>query len=412
MNYKHTLDYLGNQVKDARDIIPDGIRRCEDPLLCVPRDLAWHWGPLYKSNHYGEWHYFSSVGKNEKGEDCSLFFVTRATGWSEALHHPGIYTLFGYANLTQKKYYKNFAVHMGDIVSSGNLDSHGDDYFFEYGVGQPGSSGDFFKMSYEHKEMNWHMTAGCKGDNKSNCAYSIDGIASVVAPGYVPASYCGLELGGYDPNSRYNPATAYGITYYIIAPQCKWNAKITVDGEEHTFTGTAWYEQQYGNCMTNDSVFTHYVYGHCRLKNGDMFTYRQNYGPTSGRFSDPKRDINRWMYLSKKGGMDIRLGKEGFSYEIIETWLSPETGLTFPVKFIMDTPEGRYWVNVKGFYEQELHLHIGSMYEVPFEFRDSPDGEIVGEGFGEAMCLVAFAENTPMTSLANQPDQGYTQPGW
>lgn len=41
----------------------------------------------------------------------------------------------------------------------------------------------------------------------------------------------------------------------------------------------------------------------------------------------------------------------------------------FPVKFLMDTPIGRLWVNVKGFYGQELQLHIGSMYEVPLEFR-------------------------------------------
>ena len=79
----------------------------------------------------------------------------------------------------------------------------------------------------------------------------------------------------------------------------------------------------------------------------------------------------------------------------------------------MDTPIGRLWVNVKGFYGQELQLHIGSMYEVPLEFRkNGPEGEVIGEGFGEAMSLVAFAENSPLTSLANQPDQGYTQPGW
>ena len=62
MDYKHTLDYLGNQVESPQDIIPKGIRRCDDPLLCIPRDLALHWGPLYKSNHYGEWHYFSMIG--------------------------------------------------------------------------------------------------------------------------------------------------------------------------------------------------------------------------------------------------------------------------------------------------------------------------------------------------------------
>ena len=85
MDYKHTLDYLGNQVESPQDIIPKGIRRCDDPLLCIPRDLALHWGPLYKSNHYGEWHYFSMIGKEENGDDFSLFYVVRSTGWCEQI---------------------------------------------------------------------------------------------------------------------------------------------------------------------------------------------------------------------------------------------------------------------------------------------------------------------------------------
>lgn len=413
MEYKHTLDYIGSKVASPEDIIPKGIRRCDDPLLCIPRDLAWHWGPFYKSNHYGEWHYFSMIGKNEEGDDCSLFFVTRATGWCEAVHRPGIYTLFGYANLTRKEYYKNFAVHMGEVISDGNINTDGDDFFFRYGVGADPAAGDCFQMEYTHSDMCWKMKGCFKGDDKGNAPYSIDGAATVLAPGYVPASYCGFELGGDDPNARFNPATAYGITYYIIAPRCQWDVKISVGGREHTLTGIAWYEQQYGNCMTKDNFFTHYVYGHCRLKDGDMFTYRQNYGHTPGRFSDPNRDLNRWMLLKKKGGMDIRLGRDGLSYEILETWTSPHSGLTFPVKFLLDTPLGRLWVNVKGFYDQELQLHIGSMYEVPFEFhKDGPDGEIIGEGFGEAMCLMAFAENTPLTSLKDQPEMAYIQPGW
>ena len=413
MDYKHTLDYLGNQVESPQDIIPKGIRRCDDPLLCIPRDLALHWGPLYKSNHYGEWHYFSMIGKEENGDDFSLFYVVRSTGWCEQIHRPGFYTLFGYANLTKKKYYKNFAVHMGEVISDGDLESTDDKFFFKYGVGQPADKGDWFSMEYAHKDMCWKMQSQCHGDDKGNVPFAINGTAKVLAPGYVPASYCGFELGGYDGNARYNPATAYGITYYIIAPRCEWNVDVFVDGEVHHLKGTAWYEQQYGNCMTKDNFFTHYVYGHCRLKNGDLFTYRQNYGWTNGRFSDPKRDINRWMYLARQGGMDVRLGKDAFSYEIMETWESPQTGLVFPVKFLMDTPIGRLWVNVKGFYGQELQLHIGSMYEVPLEFRkNGPEGEVIGEGFGEAMSLVAFAENSPLTSLANQPDQGYTQPGW
>lgn len=94
------------------------------------------------------------------------------------------------------------------------------------------------------------------------------------------------------------------------------------------------------------------------------------------------------MCLRKQGHYRVHGG--------IETWESPQTGLVFPVKFLMDTSIGRLWGNVKGFYGQELQLHIGSMYDVPLEFhKNGPEGKVIGEGFGEATSLVAFAENSP-----------------
>ena len=86
----------------------------------------------------------------------------------------------------------------------------------------------------------WNMrTRICAGRCRANatamtkemCLLPSTAPQKVLAPGYVPASYCGFELGGYDGNARYNPATAYGITYYIIAPRCEWNVDVFVDGK-------------------------------------------------------------------------------------------------------------------------------------------------------------------------------------
>jgi hypothetical protein len=411
LDYKHTLDYKGDLMKSETDVVPEGINNVSRPLLSVPRDLAWHWGPAYKTNNYGEWHYFSAGGKNEKGEDCSIFWVVQSTGWFGAGNRPGVHTSFGYANHTTKEFHKNFSVPFTEIHASGRLDDS-EKTNFHYACGEPEKDPCWFKTDYNHEAMTWKTGGGSLGDKNGNEPFKLELAATVLAPGYVPASYGGFELGGSSAEGRWNPATLYGITYYIIAPRLDLNAKFTISGEKHTFTGTGWYEQQYGNCMAPDIYFAHYVYGHCRLSSGDMFVFRQNYDK-GGRFAKPRRDLNHWMHLRKGGGMDVQLGPV-FSFDPCNSWTSPKTGLQYPYSSRLETPLGVFWMNPKGFPDQEFPLFLGAMYEVLFEFRtDGPDGPVVGEGFVEHMCMPSFiAENNPFASLENQPDLGYNQPGW
>ena len=109
------------------------------------------------------------------------------------------------------------------------------------------------------------------------------------------------------------------------------------------------------------------------------------------------------MYLARQGGMDVRLGKDAFSYEIIETWESPQTGLVFPGKVSDGHPLSAGCGSMsKRFYGQELQLHIGSMYEVPLNSAKMDlKARSLERGFGEAMSLVAFAEKLPPRGLAN-----------
>lgn len=414
MDYKHTLDYVANRIPETP--VPDGVRRCEEPLLCIPRDLAMHWGPMYKNNHYSEWHYFSCIGKNQDGEECTLFWApTRFTGWCEKLGRPANYTCFNWSNTKTGEYYKNLSLYFDPLQSSGNI-TDPDNFEFTYAMGDPNGEKPWFNSHYDHNYMTWHLQGGSKTEDENCDAFLLDAKLKVVAPGYVPGAYGGYELGGYDPNGRFNPATLYGISYYIIAPRIEVDAKVVVGGKEQHFIGYGSFEDQYGNFMTADNDFTHYIWGYCRMKNdGDFFTFRQSY-LRGERFKTPKREINRYLYLSKNGGCDYRFG-DSFSLEQVGGWTSAGSGLEYPIHCILHTPKGDIWMSPKGNPEHELILQTGegpkSIYEAPYEFRIGGfDGEVIGEGFVEMNCHEGYTPNTLFTSLENQPNMPYIQPGW
>lgn len=387
--------------------VPQGIRNVTEPLLSVPRDLAWHWGPIYKNNHYGEWHYFSLSGKTEEGHDCSIFLANLVRGWDVEQNRPGVYSLISYTNQTTKEFYYNQPVYIGDFESSGNIDDP-DNYSFSYKIADESMDPSWFREAYDHNSQTWKIKVGSKLENPN--PISLEATAKVLAPGYVPPSYGGFELAGFDPNACYNPATLYGISYYIIAPRLDFKGDIVVNSQKHTVTGLAWYEQQYGNVFTPDALFATYFYCYCRLNNGDMFTCRQNYATPD--FSTPERDQNHWLYMRKSGGMDIKLGP-AFTFEVNESWKSPKSGMSFPIYSILNTPVGKFWINPKGFPDQEITNPLGNTYEVLFEFHEGgPTGPIVGEGYVELMNVASYIPGTPFTSLKDQPDLAYRQPGW
>ena len=414
MAYKHTLDYKADQV-DVKSV-PPGIRFCTEPLLCVPRDLALHWGPMYKNNHYSEWHYFSCIGKNQDGDECTLFWApTRFTGWCEKLNRPGNYTCFNWSNSASGEYYKNLSLYFEPLESEGRIDK-AEGFNFTYAMGDPAGEKPWFRSSYDHESMTWHLMGGSKQSDENSDAFYLDATLVVETPGYVPGAYGGYELGGDDPNGRFNPATLYGISYYIIAPRLRVNAKVIVGGKEQHFTGWGSFEDQYGNFMTADNDFTHYIWGYCRMKDdGDFFTFRQSY-QRGERFKTPRRELNRYLFLGKDGAVDYQFGP-AVSLEQVGAFISDKSGLEYPVNGILHTPRGDIWLSPKGDPAHELVLMTGegpkSIYEAPYEYRlGGFDGPIIGEGFIEMNCHEGYTPNTLFTGLKDQPEMAYIQPGW
>lgn len=413
MDYRHTMDYQAGKV--PVDSVPAGIRYCTEPLLCIPRDLAMHWGPMYKNNHYSEWHYFSCIGENQDGEKCTLFWApTRFTGWSSQLGRPGNYTCFTWSNYATGEYYKNLSLYFDKLISDGDLSE--ENFNFTYAMGDPLSSKPWFSSHYDHKTMTWTLKGGSDVHDENNDAFQLDAVVRVEAPGYVPGAYGGYELGGYDPNARFNPATLYGISYYIIAPRLWVEASVLVGGKEHHFKGWGSFEDQYGNFMTADNDFTHYIWGYCRmLDDSGFFTFRQSY-LRGERFKMPKRELNRYLYVGRDGSMDYQFGP-AVTLEQVGAFISEKSGLEYPVNGLLHTPLGDIWMSPAGNSNHELVLMTGdgpkSIYEAPYEFRKgSFDGPVIGEGFLEMNCHEGYVPGTMFTSLEGQPEMAYIQPGW
>jgi hypothetical protein len=168
--------------------------------------------------------------------------------------------------------------------------------------------------------------------------------------------------------------------------------------------------------MTADNDFTHYIWGYCRMKDdGDFFTFRQSY-QRGERFKNPKRELNRYLYLGKDGEMDYQFGP-AMSLEQVGAFISKDSGLEYPVNGILHTPRGDIWMAPKGDPAHELVLMTGdgpkSIYEAPYEYRlGGFDGPVIGEGFVEMNCHEGYSPNTPFTSLKDQPEMAYIQPGW
>ena len=137
-----------------------------------------------------------------------------------------------------------------------------------------------------------------------------------------------------------------------------------------------------------------------------FFTFRQSY-LRGERFKTPKRELNRYLYLGKNGETDYQFGP-AVSLEQVGAFISNDSGLEYPVNGILHTPLGDIWMAPKGDSAHELVLITGdgpkSIYESPYEFHK---GGFDGPDFHEG-----YIPNTMFTSLTDQPEMAYIQPGW
>lgn len=64
-------------------------------------------------------------------------------------------------------------------------------------------------------------------------------------PSQIGATASGIETEGVNPTSDWNPQTAYGLSYYTIAPQAMLTgtAKLS-DGKLRKVKGAAWIEHR------------------------------------------------------------------------------------------------------------------------------------------------------------------------
>lgn len=101
---------------------------------------------------------------------------------------------------------------------------------------------------------------------------------------------------------------------------------------------------------------------------------------------------SKLAWIDREGGL-VQQGPEDFTWEVIDTWTSPETSGEYPqrIRFRATRPDGRQvdWLVRPWFAKQEMIGHLGgiSYWEGGCEILQ--DGKVIGEAYME---LTGYAE--------------------
>ncbi len=359
----------------------------------LPRDHALHGGAFYQTNDFNEWHYITILAKDlETGHDVSVFWVPLSQGWLADEGRPLINGLFSFHDIETGEFHTALVVFPGPLHSEGT-DPGSPDFRLKYSIDSEQTS---HLMEYTHATETWHFAAKSTVDEGRNKPFELDFTAAAKFPGYLPAAYWGLEAIGYDPNRGHNPATMYGLTWYYIAPNMETSGTVTVAGRTIRFSGTGWFERQWGNFR---NVYQYrYFYGYARMAGGDAFSWRQYYGGEG--FTEAHTEMNRFQFIDGQTGvLENYFGPE-MTAEPTQWWTSPETGQRYPWWGVMTTPKGTWYYGPSHPNQEGVGL-AGGFIEGVIQFREgAPDGPIIATGFCEIVDL-----STPMAD-GNDPSLG------
>jgi len=355
----------------------------------LPRDHAMHGGPWYRGAEYQETNYFTGFFTDKKsGRPFSLFFCWSVYGWDAKLQRPLWVALYALTDIERKKFVQSVHLMPGAVTTRGSGPDVADrDFFADYTIGKAadGSSGAF---AYRSADESWRWMADVPNPSTRvpNSAFYMDVRAKVVKPGYhcpVPGGFTVEGLPTELTDTKANPFTGAGLSWYIIAPCMQTTATVRCEDMDLELEGQVYYEHQWGRIRIPGMEQARYFWGWARLDSGEILNWRTYRDVKTGRYvpSDP---ANRFNVVRPDGSVQYFSGP-AFTYEPSRSWKSPVTGVEYPIYGTMKTPLGDFFcepvVDVA-----EAQLMNGGMWEGAARLRkDGPNGPYVGRSFCEHM---------------------------
>jgi len=153
--------------------------------------------------------------------------------------------------------------------------------------------------------------------------------------------------------------------------------------QTHQVEGSAWLEHQWGNFSTEDPEAYRWRWGSIRFDDGSGLNWRQwERGPDNAAVFD----LNHYAIYAPDGAIRYGYGRD-LTYEVVNTWVSPDTGRHYGLYGLMRTPIGTFYVSP--IVEDQEILIPGMavpLWEGALEVRrESSDGEIVGRMYMEEL---------------------------
>jgi predicted secreted hydrolase len=367
-------------------------------LYTLPRDHRWHGGPFYETQEYWEWHYWTAfVSDVESGEEWGLFYTTMRNAFNPATGEPGVLNYLSLTNFATQTFYPSSRVAVAGGQVAGFPDDTTSDDDFAFGI----DSGDGLVLHerYYAGDERWgfRMSSSAIGDRP---ALAIDVELLLQEPGYLPTTPTGVEEEGYSRDGLYNPETMYGLSYYYYAPTMALTGTITAGAETHQVTGSAWLEHQWGNYSTADPEAYRWRWGSVRFDDGGGINWRQwERGPDN----EPVYHLNHFAIHTADGRVSYGHGRD-FTYEVLETWVSPRTGHQFGLYALLHTPLGTFHVSpIVPDQEIEIAGLTEPLWEGALEVRrDDSNGELVGRMYMEEQFGISDPPLPPSSPLARQ----------
>ena len=165
-------------------------------------------------------------------------------------------------------------------------------------------------------------------------------------------------------------------SYYYSLPQLKAEGALTLQGQRHTVTGTAWLDHEWSQALLDRRAVGWDWIGMNLSDGSSLMAYRLRTASGEmlwggGSFRHPKSDL----FIFRPSAV---------AFQPLRRWKSPVTGTTYPVEWLVCTPADFYTVKaVVDAQELDSRASTGAVYWEGLSRLYDGNNRLVGQGYLE-----------------------------
>lgn len=184
-----------------------------------------------------------------------------------------------------------------------------------------------------------------------------------------------MVLQGDKGLSRKGPEAAQASYYYSL-PQLKVQGALTLQGQRHSVTGTAWLDHEWSQALLDRRAVGWDWIGMNLFDGSSLMAYRLRTASGEmlwggGSFRHPKSDL----FIFRPGAV---------AFQPLRRWKSPLTGTTYPVEWLVRTPADFYTVKAAiDAQELDSRASTGAVYWEGLSRLYDGNNRLVGQGYLE-----------------------------